>query len=76
MSSNFLDEKPRQIGAAIRCPEGWVMVFDCYGEQIPEYQGQYHLVKDIILNDAPPEAVFAHFFDSEPELRKVPRNEW
>jgi len=53
-----------------------VMVFDKEGEQIPEYQGQYEEVKERILQDAPPTAVFGYLFDFEPELREVPKEEW
>lgn len=64
------------IKTAIRCPDDMVMVFDKEGEQIPEYQGQYQEVKESILEDAPLNAVFAYLSDFEPELRKVPREEW
>ena len=64
------------IKTVIRCPDNMVMVFDKEGEQIPEYQGQYEEVKEGILKDAPPGAVFGYLRDSEPELRKVPREEW
>jgi len=52
------------------------MVFDKKGEQVHEYQGQYQEVKGSILRDAPLNAVFGYLFDSEPELREVPREEW
>ena len=64
------------IKTVIRCPDDMVMVFDREGEQIPEYQGQYQAVKEGILRDAPPNAVFGYLSDFEPELRKVPREEW
>jgi len=64
------------IKTIIRCPNNMVMVFDKKGEQIPEYQGQYREVKESILKDAPLNAVFGYLFDSEPELRKIPREEW
>ncbi len=64
------------IKTVIRCPDGMVMVFDKTGEQMFEYQGQYEEVKKSILKDAPPDTVFACLFDSEPELRKVPREKW
>ena len=53
-----------------------VVVFDERGEQIPEYQGQYEEVKEKILKDAPPDAVFGYFPDCETELQIVPRQEW
>jgi len=64
------------IKAIIRCLNDMVMVFDKEGEQIPEYQGQYEEVKERILQDAPPTAVFGYLFDFEPELREVPKEEW
>jgi len=64
------------IKTVIRCPNDMVMVFDKRREQIPEYQGQYQEVKASILKDAPLNAVFGYLSDSEPELRKVPREEW
>lgn len=64
------------IKTVIRCPDDMVMVFDKEGEQIPEYQGQYEKVKEKILTDAPPNAVFGYLSESEPELRRVPREEW
>ena len=64
------------IKTVIRCPNNMVMVFDKKGEQIPKYQGQYEEVKESILKDAPQNAVFGYLCDSEPELRKVPREEW
>jgi len=53
-----------------------VMVFDKNGEQISEYQGHYDEVKEGILRDAPPDAIFAHGFTRVGELRKVPKEEW
>ena len=64
------------IKTVIRCPNDMVMVFDEKGEQIPEYQGQYEEVKESVLKDAPLDAVFGYLSNSEPELRKVPREEW
>lgn len=64
------------IKTVIRCPNNMVMVFDEKGEQIPEYQGQYGEVKEIILKDAPLKAVFGYLSDSQPELKEVPKEEW
>ena len=64
------------IKTVIRCPDDMVMVFDERGEQIFEYQGQYQAVKESILKDASLSTVFGHLSDCEPELRKVPREEW
>lgn len=62
--------------AAIRYENNMVMVFDKKGEQIPEYQGQYQEVRERILRDAPPEAIFAHGFTDAGEPRNVDREEW
>lgn len=64
------------IKTVIRCPNNIVMVFDGKGEQIPEYQGQYEEVKEGILKDAPPTAVFGYLFDYEPQLRETLKEEW
>ena len=64
------------IKTVIRCPDDMVMVLDETGEQIPDYQNQYEEVKESILKDAPPDAVFVYMSDSEPELHKVTREEW
>ena len=64
------------IKIAIRFKNNMVVVVDEEGEQIPEYQGQYEEVKQSILKDAPPDAIFAHGFTNSGELRKVPREEW
>ena len=59
-----------------RLTNNMVMVFDEEGELIPEYQGQYEEVKESILKDAPPDAVFTHGFTNAGESRKIPREEW
>jgi len=64
------------IRTVIRFQNNMVTVFDKEGEQIPKYQGKYEEVKESILKDAPPEAIFAHGFSDTGELRKVPREEW
>ncbi len=68
--------RTKMIKTVISCPSNMVMVFDKKGEQIPEYQGQYEEVRESILKDAPLNTVFGYLSDSEPELRKVPREEW
>jgi len=68
--------RKEMIKTVVRCPNNMVMVFDKKGEQIPEYQGQYQAVKESILRDVPPGAVFGYLLDSVPELREVPIEEW
>ena len=64
------------IKTAIRFQNNMVMVFDKKGEQIIGYQGKYEEVKESVLKDTPPEAVFAHGFTNLGELIKVSREEW
>jgi len=64
------------IKSVIKCPNNMVMVFDEEEEQIPGYQGRYEEVKESILKDAPPEAIFGHWIDYEADIRTVPREEW
>ncbi len=53
-----------------------VIVFDENGEQIPEYQGQYEEIKERVLKDAPPEAIFGRLLDYEADIQTVSREEW
>ena len=69
-------EDRQMIKTVIRCQNDMVMVFDEREEQIPEYQGQYEEVKESILADALPDAVFGYLPDYETELQIVPREEW
>ena len=64
------------IKTAIRLQNNMVMIFDEQGEQLPEYQDQYEQVKESILRDAPPEAIFAHGFNAFGQLLTVPKEEW
>lgn len=50
-----------------------VLVFDENGVQIPEYQRQYEEVREKILKDAPPDAVFGRITTG---IEIVPREEW
>jgi len=62
------------IKNVIRWPQkDMVIVFDEHGEQMPEYQGPYKEVKEKVLADAPPEAIFGHIIAA---LQRVPREEW
>ena len=64
------------IKTVIMLQNGMVMTFDAEGEQITEYQGHYEDVKGHILRDAPPTAVFAHWFNYADESTAVPRGDW
>ena len=62
------------INTVMKSEKGMVLVFDEYGEQMPEYQGQYEEVMERILREAPPGAVFSHITGNS--LEAVPREEW
>jgi len=64
------------IKTVFKWESGMVMVFNKKGEQIPRYQGQYEKVKESILEDALPDAVFSHGFGDDFELKVVPREQW
>ncbi len=64
------------IKSVIRCPSDMVLVFDEDDEQVPEYQGEYREVKKRLLRDAPPAALFGHWFDCEADVKTVSREEW
>ena len=64
------------IRTVIRFPHNMVMVFDGIGEQIPKYQGQYDEVREIILEDTPPDAAFSYFSDYGAEFKLVSREDW
>jgi len=64
------------IKSVIRCPNDMVLVFDDDEEQIPEYEGWYQQVRELILSDAPQEAVFGYWFNYESDITTLPREEW
>jgi hypothetical protein len=64
------------IKAVIKSVNGMVIVLDSTGEQVPEYQGRYEVVKGRILKDAPLNTVFGRFPDEETELEIVRREDW
>lgn len=53
-----------------------VAVFDEWGKQISEYQGMYQNVRESILKDAPPEAVFVQGLGESTELVWLERERW
>jgi hypothetical protein len=53
-----------------------VLVFDDDEEQITEYQGWYHQVRELILRDAPPDTIFGYWFNYETDIATLPREEW
>ena len=64
------------IATVIRLKNDAVLVFDGWGEQLPEYQGKYRQVKRRIREDAPPEAVFMHWFERNQVPRIISREDW
>ena len=64
------------IKTVIKLRVGTVMVFDEMGEQLPDYQGEYDVVRESILKDAPVDALFADGVTSAGELRITLREEW
>jgi hypothetical protein len=64
------------INKIIRLKNDMVMVFDEEGEQMPEYQGCYMVVKEKILADAPGGAVFNHWFGHSIKPRVVTTRGW
>ena len=64
------------IKSIIKTPSNMVIVFDDDGEQITEYQRPYEEVKELILKDAPPTALFGHWVDYEQDIKTVSREEW
>ena len=71
-----LEARTIMIKTVIRLQNDMVIVFDAEGEQIPKYQGQYEDVRVRILRDAPPEAVFAHWFECDDDQETVSREGW
>jgi hypothetical protein len=69
-------EEREMIKSVIRCPNNMVIVFDYEDEQVPEYQGYYEEVRERVLRDAPPDALFGLWFDYETDVRTVSREEW
>ncbi len=53
-----------------------VIVLNEDGEQMPEYQGYYDVVKKKILNDAPAGSVFNHWFGHSDKPDVVSGKAW
>ena len=64
------------IKTVIRLKNNTVMAFDSEGEQIPEYQGRYEDVQEIIRRDSSPETVFNHWFGYSLLPEAVQQNSW
>jgi hypothetical protein len=64
------------IKTVIRIRNGMVMVFDEWGEQMPEYQGQYDDVREMIVANAAAGSVFNHWFGISREPERVPSARW
>ena len=64
------------IKTVIKYPDKMVRVFDKNGKHIPEFNKMYDMVRESVLQQAPPDTVFYHAFDTSPILRIVKREEW
>jgi hypothetical protein len=64
------------IKTVIRTRNGMVMVFDEWGEQMPEYQGRYDAVREMIMANAAVGSVFNHWFGRSPQPEGVPADKW
>jgi hypothetical protein len=60
----------------IRLRNNMVMVFDESGEEIPEYQGYYHVVKEKIYANAGGGTVFNNWFGLDIKPEKVKMKGW
>jgi len=64
------------IKAVIRIENDMVMVFDEFGEEMPEYQGNYDFVKHRIIANATEDSVFNHWFGNSLKPRKTKPEIW
>ena len=64
------------IRTVIRIGNNMVIVFDDKGEQMPEYQGWYEDVRDIILSDAQDGTAFNHWFGLSLQPEVVAEENW
>lgn len=76
------------VTVVIRFQDDSVVAFDAWGQRLPRYQGRYEDVRERLLAEASPEAVFAHGFSPgrgsgpgralapSPGIRRVPRGDW
>ena len=64
------------IKTVIRMKNDLIMVFDDRGEQKTAYQGKYGEVRESVVRDAPPDAVFLHWPGGDAIPKTVSREEW
>ena len=64
------------IKTVIRTKNGMVMVFDERGEQMPEYQGRYDDVREMIVANAAAGSVFNHWFGCSQQPESLPVERW
>ena len=67
---------PNVIATAIRTAGDMVMVFDRAGRQVPECQGLYPDVRELLLHRAAPSTVFKHWFGNAAAPRVVGARDW
>jgi hypothetical protein len=70
------ERRVEMIKTVIRTKNGMVMVFDEWGEQMPEYQGRYDDVREMVMANAAAGSVFNHWFGRFSEPKSVPAERW
>lgn len=67
----------RQILHIYHWGNGMVMVFDQHGCQMPKYQGIYNEVRNLIIENAPRDAImYSAIWKNSFDRKKVNRDEW
>lgn len=69
-------EQTMIIKTAIRTPGNMIFVFGEDGRQVPEYQGEYHEVREAVLRNAGIDTVFKHWPEESAEPEIVSRDNW
>jgi hypothetical protein len=69
-------EGSAMIATVIRTSAGRVMAFDGAGRQLPEFQGNYRVVKRRLLRHAAPATVFQHWYGRAAVPAVVRVEEW
>ena len=66
----------KYVKRAIKAENDMALVFDNRGEQIWEYQGQYHTVRRCIMRATSPDTIFHHVASVRSDLLTVPKEAW
>lgn len=62
------------IKSVIKSENGLALVFDEKGKEMPDYQGYFEKVRERILRDAPPDALF--WREEAHRLKAIGKEEW